>query len=338
MVSKKSHRILVLKGTGLSQFVEAEPAFAAIRAAHKGEPIDLLTTHDFGRLAKGAPHFDRVLAVGQFKDKDAKKTFLTQLKKQGYGLVYDLDGTPVSQEIKRALSGFRGATWVGPRRVNKQASIGFAPTFRPEQMRQLLADADIPVDVRQPDLSWALKGRKDAANMRPAWYGITGRFALMMPARNPERRWPAEHYAELAGDLVRAGISPVLIGNEEMKEFGSEVSHLMVRSGLEGGARALVDLTDKADLAQLAMLSKDAEFFVSGATEEVYLSLSLGCPGVLLLQRDEDNEADILYGRRIVRLIAGDVTTIAPESAVMTLKAMGLLPELADAPATRQFA
>ncbi|GGD19320.1 heptosyltransferase [Aquisalinus flavus] len=339
MVAKNS-RILILKGTGLSQFVEAEPAFSAIRAAHAGQPVDLLTTHEFGRLAKGAPYFDRVLAVGQFKDKEAKKTFLTQLKRQGYSRIYDLDGTPISQEIRRALTGWRGAQWIGPRRVIKQTRDGLslAPSFAPSQMRSILADASIEVPQRLPDLSWALKGRKDAANMKPSWYGITGRYALLLPSRDPDQRWPAEHYAEVASELVRRGISPVLVGNADMKTFGNEVSQLMVRNGPEGGARALVDLTDKTDLAQLAALAKDAAFFVSGVTEELHLILSLGCPGVLLVSRQDYQQADILYGHRIVNLVGTEVPQIEPESAVMMLKAMGLLPRGENTPKEARFA
>ena len=77
-------RVLVLKQEGLRQFVEAEPAFAAIRAAHAHAHIDLITTQGFGRLAKGSPYFDRVLAAGAFENKAAQKQFFGQLKKMGY--------------------------------------------------------------------------------------------------------------------------------------------------------------------------------------------------------------------------------------------------------------
>ena len=328
-MSRNKGRVLVLKAQGLSQFVEAEPSFEAIKEAHPDHLVDLLTSHEFGRLAKGAPYFDRVLAAGEFHDAQAKKNFMSQLKKQGYRKVYDLDGTPASMDIKKALSGWRGVDWVGPKRmVNKKTEAReMLPSFSGPAMRKLLADAELPVDERLPNLSWALSGRKDAANMRPSWYGISGQFALLLPSRDETRRWPAENYAELASELVKRGVTPVLVGNADMKTFGNTVTQLMVQIGPKGGARALVDLTDKTDLAQLAALAREATFFFSGATEEVYLTLSLGCPGVLLLHPAENETADALNGRAVVRMTAENPASLEPSTAVKMLVSMGLLPD-----------
>jgi lipopolysaccharide heptosyltransferase II len=322
----RNKKILVLKGDGLTQFVEAEPAFAAIRAAHPEASIDLLTSHELGRLAKGAPFFDRVLAAGPFPDKQSRKNFYSQLRRIGYAKAYDLNGTPESLEIKKALTGFRGVPWVGPNRVvSKDKGHVFVPSFAGPAMRKLLSDAGLEVPQRLPDLGWALEGRKDAANMRPSWYGITGDFALLIPAMNDLWRWPAEYYAEVASALVERGVTPVLIGSSDMKAFGHEVSQLMVQIGPRGGARALVDLTDKTDLAQLAALAKDAKFFVSGITEELQLAVSVGCPGVVIVHPEAEQEAEGLFGRQIVRFTAEDMATLAPETVVSMLSSMGLL-------------
>ena len=323
------NRILILKSAGLSQFVEAEPIFEAIRGNHPNAPIDLLTTQDFGRLAKGASYFDRVLAAGSFADNAAKKKFLNQLKKQGYSKVYDLDGSQNSAMIKKALTGFGGAKWVGPNKIiNKPKHEGeMFPTFSAPAMRKMMSDTGVSVDERLPDLSWALKGRKDAANMRPSWYGISGEFALLIPSRDEERRWPAEYYAELASEMVKRGVTPVLVGGSDMKDFGNEVTNIMVQIGPKGGARALVDLTDKTDLAQLAALAKDASFFFSGVTEEVFLTLSLGCSGILLMTPDQESDSSALHGRDVVRFSVDNMNNLEPEIAIKMLVSMGVLPE-----------
>lgn len=327
-MAKGKPRILVLKATGLSQFVEAEPAFAAIRAAHPDCLVDLLTSHEYGRLAKGAPYFDRVLAAGPFKDAKSRKNFLGQLRKQGYIMAYDLDGTDATSMIRKALSGFRGAKWVGPKRIVNKASNAreLAPSFTGPAMRKMLTDAGVAMEDRPPDLSWALKGRKDAANMRPSWYGISGQFALLMPSRDEELRWPAENYAELASELVRRGVTPVLLGNSDMKTFGNTVTQLMVQIGPKGGARALVDLTDKTDLAQLAALAKEATFFFSGMTEEIFLTLGLGCPGVILMHPHQHGAGDVMLGREVVRISADNMASVETTTAINTLVSMGVLP------------
>lgn len=329
MKNSRMRKILVLKGDGLAAFVEAEPSFAAIRQAHPQASIDLLTSHELGRLAKGAPFFDRVLAAGPFPDKQAKKGFYAQLRKIGYAKVYDLNGTPESLEIRKALTGFRGVPWVGPNRVVSKRGRGtvMVPSFAGPAMRKLLNDADIEVPQRLPDLAWALDGRKDAANMRPSWYGITGAYALLVPAVNDAWRWPAEYYAEVASALVKRDVTPVLIGSAAMKAFGHEVTQLMVQIGPRGGARALVDLTDKADLAQLAALAREARFFVSGLTEELQLIVSVDCPGVVIVHPDAEQEAEGLYGRKVVRFTAEEMAMLEPETVVSMLTSMGLLDE-----------
>ncbi|MGV6802245.1 MAG: glycosyltransferase family 9 protein [bacterium] len=325
----KNNRILILKGEGLSQFVEAEPVFATIRQKFPDAQLELLTSHALGKLAKGASYFDRVWAAGQFETAAARRNFLKELKRRNYTTVFDLDGTRLSAEIKKTLCGWRGADWVGPKKLINSGKIvnEFIPSFSGAAMRKLMHEHGLEVEERLPNVDFSLKGRKDAANMRPSWYGISGEFALLHPAREEEQRWPAEHYAQLASDLVMRGVTPVLVGTEEMTTFGNTVSQLMVQIGPKGGARALVDLTDKTDLAQLAALAKEASFFVAGIADEVYLTISLNCPGLLLLQQQEMANADALYGRRIVCMTAEDVATIDPESVTTMLISMGLLNE-----------
>ena len=332
----RESRVLVLKQDGLRHFVEAEPAFAAIRAQHPGAHIDLITTQGFGRLAKGSPYFDRVLAAGGLDDKAARKHFLVQLKKMGYDLVYDLDGTRETLDIRSALTGFRGPKWIGPKKVVSKP--GRAQGFAGPAMRKLLADAGLAVQHRLPDLSFATEGRGEAANMQPTWFGVSGPFALLIPAFQPERRWPAEAWAQLAAQVAAAGVVPVVIGHESLTPFAHEIGHALARTARPGTANALVDLTGKADLAQVAMLAKRAGFFVSNVAEELHLAVAVGCPGLVLLHPAEAAQADALFGREVVKLTADDMSRLDPAMAVSMLSSMGLLAAAprAAAPAERR--
>ena len=321
-------RVLVLKQEGLRQFVEAEPAFAAIRQAHPGAHIDLITTQAFGRLAKGSPYFDRVLAAGSFEGKAAQKQFFAQLKKMAYDAVYDLDGTRSTLDIRSALTGFRGPKWIGPKKVMSRPGrqVGFAGPA----MRKLLSDAGLDVQHRLPDLAFATEGRGDAANMQPSWFGISGAFALLVPAFQPARRWPAGAWAHLAAEIAGVGIKPVVIGDQSLTPFAHEVGHLMAQRAQTtgqgvGAANALVDLTGKADLAQIAMLSKQASFFVANAAEELHLATAVGCPGIVLLHPADAAQADALFGREVVKMTAEDMGALDPTMTVTMLHSMGLL-------------
>ena len=53
-------RVLVIRLGAFGDFVQSFGPFAAIRAAHAGAEITLLTTAPFAALAHAAPWFDRV--------------------------------------------------------------------------------------------------------------------------------------------------------------------------------------------------------------------------------------------------------------------------------------
>lgn len=316
-------RILVLKQDGLREFVEAEPAFAAIRSANPGVPIDLLTTPAFGRLAKGAPYFDRVLAAGTSLDKQTMKELVGQIKRIGYEQIYDLDGTRTTLELKSAMTGFRGPRWVGPKRV--MSTSRRYSSMASSAMRKMLSDSNISVEQRLPDLQWSLSARKDAANMHPSWFGILGEFCLFVPAADPSRRWPSKYFAELAQVLANDGLTCVIIGNDEMAPFAEQVVAQSEKLMKGASGSSVIDLCGKADLAQVAMLARQAHFFVAGASEELHLCVSVGCPGLVMLHPDEQEEAQSLFGRDIIKMTATDMNKLLPDTAVMMLRNMGLI-------------
>lgn len=319
-------RILVIKQECLREFVEAEPAFAAIRNSNPGVPVDLLTTPSFGRLAKGSPYFDRVLAAGSFAEKHQLKELVSQLKRIGYEQVYDLDGTRATMDLKGAMTGFRGPRWVGPKRVLSKGGR-VTPAFPAASMRKMMSDAKVPTEQRLPDLRWALNGRKDAANMQPSWFGISGPFALFLPADDPMNRWPVECYAAIAQTLAAQGMLSVILGGEHLSEFAQAIVNASSPHGRNAARNSVIDLTAKTDLAQLAMLAKESQFFVAGSSDTLHLCLALGCPGVVLLHTSETAESDALFGRDVIKLKAPDIGSLAPDMVMSMLANMRLVTE-----------
>lgn len=313
-------RILVIKRDNIRQFVEYEPAFAAIRDGNPGVPIDLLTGADLGRIAKGAPHFDRVLAVGTMEEKDAFKSLVQQLRRIGYEQVFDLDGSRLSLDLRSGLTGFRGPRWVGPKRI-----LGRGSAMSADGVRRLLTEARLDVEERLPELGWAMGGRKESANMQPSWFGISGAFALFVPADDPAIRWPEAAFAEVAQALYHDGMTSVVVGSDHLAPFAQGIVQRAIPDG-PGGAGRVVDLTGKADLAQLAMMARHAEFFVSGPSDLVHLMAALGCPGVLMTRGGGGGSgAEGLFGREVVRLLASETASVEPSMVIGMLGNMGLL-------------
>jgi ADP-heptose:LPS heptosyltransferase len=109
---------------------------------------------------------------------------------------------------------------------------------------------------------------------------------------------------------------PVLIGAKELHAFADEVAH---------AAPEIVDLTGKTDHLQLVALAQGAAFFVSDASEEVHLAVSVGCAGVMIRKLGEEHLTP--KGRNVITLTTR--STMAEAGADFVWRAldnMGLIP------------
>lgn len=313
MFGRKSSNILVIKTDNLAAFVAAEPTFDAIRRAHPDSKISLLTIMPLQRVARASPYFDQVASMPDFRDGAARKEFIKQLKSAKFEKVYDLAADDASKRLYSAMGPFRPkwhtASPAPRKRREGRTAFNSLPDFG-----KMLSSAGVEAAERLPDFHWALAARKDSANMKPSWYGISGAFGLLLPGTDPERRWSAAGYAGLASLMANEGFMPVLAGSKEMHVFGDEIADR---------APQLVDLTGKTDHLQLAALAHEASFFVTDHAEEISLALSVGCEGVVIARNaSADASPD---GRHVVTLTASQgLDTVEPVFVWRTLSNMGL--------------
>ncbi len=315
MFKRKKSNILVIKTDNLVGFVSAEPAFDAIRRAHPDATISLLTIPSLQRVARAAPYFDQVAGMPNFRDSEARKEFVRQLKNAKFERVYDLAADEVSRKLHAALGPFR-PKWFGaapaPRKRRGQADRAAATP----NVARLMSEAGIEAGERLPDFHWALDARKDSANMKPSWYGISGAYGLLLPSAAADGRWTASGYAGLASIMSTAGYMPVLAGPKGLHTFGDEIAD---------AAPQLVDLAGKTDHLQLAALAHEAAFFVSDHAEEMHLAVSVGCEGVLIAS-GAAADAAAPHGRHVVTLTsAAGPGSVDAAFVWRTLSNMGLI-------------
>ncbi len=291
MFKRKQSNILVIKTDNLVGFVSAEPAFQAIRQAHPDATISLLTIPSLQRVARAAPYFDQVAGMPNFRDSEARKEFVRQLKNAKFERVYDLAADEVSRKLHAALGPFR-PKWFGAAAATRKRRAQADRAASTPCLERLMSEAGIDTDERLPDFRWALDARKDSANMKPSWYGISGAYGLLLPGSAPDGRWTAKGYASLASIMATAGFMPVLAGPKGLHTFGDEIAD---------AAPQLVDLAGKTDHLQLAALAHDAAFFVSDHAEEMHLAVSVGCQGVMIAS-GAAAEAAAPTGRHVVSL------------------------------------
>ena len=313
MLGRKQANILVIKTDSLSAFVAAEPAFDAIRDAHPNAKISLLTIPPLQRIARASPYFDQVASMPDFRIVEARKDFIKQLKSAKFEKVYDLAGDDHGRKLYSAMGMFRPKWFsAAPARKKKKTKKS---SFDLPRLEQMLDDAGLDAPARLPNFSWAIDARKDSANMKPSWYGITTPFGLLLPGLNEQKRWSPQGYGALASLMARSGYMPVLAGPKELHHFGDEVAQ---------DAPQLVDLTGKTDHLQLAALAKEAAFFVSDDAEEMHLAVSVGCKGVLIADAKAPSVAP--EGRHVVTLrFNEDPNSVEAPFIWRTLSNMGLV-------------
>ena len=315
MFGRKQSNILVIKTDNLVGFVSAEPAFEAIRKAHPNATISLLTIPSLQRVARAAPYFDQVAAMPNFRDSEARKEFVRQLKTAKFERVYDFAADDAAKRLHAAMGPFR-PKWFSAAPAPRKRRTGADRAAATPSLKRMMSDAGIDAGERLPDFRWALDARKDSANMKPSWYGISGAYGLLLPGSHGEGRWTAQGYANLASLMSTAGYMPVLAGPKELHAFGDEIAD---------SAPQLVDLAGKTDHLQLAALANEAAFFVSDHAEEMHLAVSVGCEGVLIASGAAANAA-APHGRHVVTLTsAAGPGSVDAAFVWRTLSNMGLI-------------
>ncbi len=254
--------ILVIKLGALGDFVLAFPAMAAIRAAHKGARITLLTTAPYAALGRAAPWFDRV-------EIDSRPAFwnvpgLARLRRQlsGFDMVYDLQTSSRSGKYF-ALAG--RPPWSG---IAKGCALPHADPERTRQhSRERLAgqlhDAGI-FELPWPDLAWL------TADVSA--FALPEKFAVLVPgaaAHRPEKCWPAANFAALAGGLE---LPCVIVGGP------GEPAR-----GIPG-----LDLTGRTSLLELAAVMSRASLAIGNDTGPMHLAAALGVPSVVMFSGASD--------------------------------------------------
>ena len=263
-----TERVLVIKLGALGDFVQALGPMQAIRRHHADARITLLTTPAFEALGERCGWFDDVWTTRRSRNPLDWLALRRRMIGGRFDMVYDLQTSDRSSFLWRIM-------WPHRPRMSGIAPGCSHPHDNPardrmhtiDRQRDQLAKAGIP-DVPPPDVGW-MTGDLDR-------FDLPERFALLVPggaAHRPDKRWPVERYAQLAGTLAAEGISPVLIGAGADKDATEAIAKQ---------CPAAIDLTGKTDFLTLAALAREATVAVGNDTGPMHLFAVAGCPCVVL--------------------------------------------------------
>lgn len=267
-------RVCLVKPSALGDVVQTLPVLTALRRRWPDAHLAWVVNDSFAPLLHAHPDLDEVIAfprrarglelvgdlfglAGRLRGFDltldlqglfrsAALTWLTGARRrvgfrharEGASLAYtDRLDTPVKQ-MPAVLANWTVAQALGCNGPPPAARIGLTPAHQAETLR-LLAGLPRPIVAIHPGASWVTK------------------------------RWPAEHFAELARRAQQdRGAGIVLVGGP-----GEEPITAAVAAGLSGDC---VDLAGRTGLLQLAAVLRAADVMLSNDSGPMHLAAAVG--------------------------------------------------------------
>jgi len=318
--ASRQQMVLAIRLGALGDMVVAMRAFRAIRAHHSADQVLLLTTAPFEGLARSTGLFDDVVLMDKGAGIGGWWRLIRDLRARGPDRVYDLQQNDRTAILFRALRfGRPGLVWNGTARgcshpVDNQAPHrlnAHAYERHEDQLRVAGIDSFPGIDLD------FLTGRG------PDDFGLPRPYALLVPGASPDRpdkRWPAEHYGQLAKAVADAGITPVGIGGPAEAEALGKIA---------AACPDLVDLGGRTRIQDLAGLARSAAFAVGNDTGPMHVIAPAGCPSLVLYSRASDPVRTAPRGpdfRSVSVEQAEDLRQLSPERVVGRLSTLRYFP------------
>ena len=266
----RQERILIIKHGALGDIILATGPMKAIRNRHPNAHIVLMTTKSFAPLFKPCPFVDEIWIDAKPKAWQFGKLveLIKAFNQPRFDWVYDLQTSGRSTRyFKLFLKPKPSCSGLAKDASHRHHTPERTKLHTIDRQKQQLAIAGI-TDVPPPDISWMIDDSKiddriESGN-RP--------LVLLVPggsAHRPEKRWPAEYYAELATRLIAQGYDIALIG------AGAEAELLSTIESSIGGP-SVINLCNRTNFGQIAALARHAAYAVGNDTGPMHIIAAAG--------------------------------------------------------------
>jgi heptosyltransferase I len=269
--------ILVVRLGALGDIVHTVPAVAALRRAFPDARLDWVVDARHGAFAELVRGVDRLVRLSG-SSAAAWLAAVRTLRAGRYDVALDFQGLLKSAVLARAS---------GARRV-----IGFSVWHLREKgarpfYSEVAADPERPhvihknlrllttVGVNSDAVEFPLEHRPSAAAERVLVEAGGVPVALVNPgAAWPNKRWPAERFAEVCAFLREVrGMQPYVLWGPDERELAETVVE---------ASRGVARLSPPTSTADLLALSRTAALMVSGDTGPLHIAAAAGTPVVAI--------------------------------------------------------
>ena len=292
--------VIVLRFSALGDVLLTAPALEALRRAWPKTRIIYAVKERLVPLVIGNPDLSEVFALGE---REGAIGFALRLRKQLAAAksvaVLDLHGKIRSAVIRSLLPrAWRRVVW---HKRDFGDTLPVKLGLRPWRAGMLFADryhaaVEELVGRRLPRgrlRAFVAPADIERASELLRRVGIDPKRPLvgLSPGANWEtKRWPASHYAELAGMALRAGFQVAVQGSQAERPLGAQIA---------GAAPGAADLTGQLDVAALGGFTSLCAAYVANDSGPMHLARALGVP-TLALFGSTDPEMFAWDGHRVL--------------------------------------
>ena len=277
-------KILILKPSSLGDVVQALPVLRLIKRHLPGSEIHWWIDSRLAPLLEGDPDLASVVLFERQRWVSPRHwpemwRSIRWLRRQAFDRVIDLQCLLRSGVFAWVTNGKLSIGLDDPR----EGARGFYDIIvrRPSALTHavdwylgVLPPLGVPVDG---DFQWIPERPALAESVRRKWpVGNACWIAIQPGARWPNKRWPAESYAELVRLLAAANpdLNFVILGDAEDCSLGEVIAGV-------NDARCL-DLTGKVSLPEMVEWIRLSKLMVTNDTGPMHIAAALGTPVVAL--------------------------------------------------------
>jgi len=272
--SEKIHKVLIVRLYGLGHFLMAMPLIDKARELYPKAKVELLVDD---RSDAAAEFFYPQLPRYVHRDLESTEKWIADEKPDLALFTYPTGQRDIVELISRHSDRSLCHDMLG--NVGHATDNLNAGTQRMEAELNLdlLRHMGLDVELKFPLVRVPEEAAIQAAEMLAA-LGIGGPFVAMHPGCDmgwAVKRWPIQHWAQLAGLVEKDGLSTVILGGQEEGQLAEEI----IKST---SAKAIFDLTGRTPLPVLTAMLAQATAIIANDSGLMHLGAAVGAPVVAI--------------------------------------------------------
>lgn len=321
-LNAKYQKIAVFRALQLGDMLCVVPAFRALRRWAPRSTIVLIGLEWCKALTERfSRYIDRFIAFPGYPGLAEIDTprfellpgFVRRVQGEHFDLVIQMHGKgTITNPLVLSFGAARAAGYYQPGEFCPDPKYFYPyPETEQEVWRHLRLLEFLGIPARGPELEFPIFREDENALVAAVGGNLECPYVCLHPgAREPSRRWPAAHFAEVADRFCDEGVCVALTGSAEERGLTSEVCHL-TRHRTQGVKGAQVhDFGGKLSLGVLAALYRDAKLVICNDTGVSHLAAALRVPSVVIYLRPDHSRFAPLDRAR--HRILYDISEVSP--------------------------